>query len=336
VAEKNPKRRLLNAKAAKKNAKIKEKGRYMKNKLHGIFVAMVTPMKANEQVDFKKLEKHADYLIRQKVHGLIPLGSTGEYYALTPKERHDVVKATISAAKGRVPVVVGTNAGSTMDVIEYSKQAEKLGAVGILLAPPYYSLPTLDELFGHFKAVNNAIGIPIMLYNYPGRTGVDMPPDFIIEQLTKLKNVQYVKESTGEITRISKLIRCCGDRLGVFCGGDTIALESFMLGVVGWVGGTANVIPQSHVLLYELACQMCDYDDARALYFKMLPTLSLMEGDGKYTQYVKTACRLMGNNVGPLRRPLQSATPDECVRLAKALSLLEEGACCRKFTAKKK
>lgn len=299
----------------------------MKQKLSGIYVATVTPMTAAGDVDPAALERHVEHLIGQGVHGLVPLGSTGEYYALSPKERHDVLARTLAAARGRVPVVAGTNAGATRDVIAYSREAEKLGASGVLLAPPYYSLPTPDELYEHFRAVNDAIGIPIMLYNYPGRTGVDMPPDYIAGRLTRLKNVRYVKESTGEINRISTLIRGCGDRLGVFCGGDTVALESFMLGAVGWVGGTSNAIPRSHVELYDLACVKRDYDAARALYFRMLPTLSLMEGEGKYTQYVKSACRLMGHDAGPLRAPLRLATPEECRRLAEALSGLDEAAC---------
>ena len=294
----------------------------MTTKLHGVLAALVTPMTADEEIDFGRLAEHIEYLIRQGIHGLIPLGSTGEYYALSPAERHDVLRATIAAAAGRVPVVAGTNAGSTREVVEYSRQAERLGAVGVLLAPPYYSLPRLDELFEHFRAVNDAIGIPIMLYNYPGRTGVDMLPD-LIERLATLANVRYVKESTGEIVRISTLIRRCGDRLGVFCGADTAALESFTLGAVGWVGGVANVLPKSHVELYELAVQQRDYDAARRLYFAMLPTLGLMEGEGKYTQYVKAACGLKGYPVGPPRRPLRPATADECDHLREALGGLE-------------
>jgi 4-hydroxy-tetrahydrodipicolinate synthase len=296
----------------------------MKTKIHGILVALVTPMTAKEEIDFGKLARHSDYLIRQGVHGLIPLGSTGEYYALNAKERQAVLKVTLKAAAGRVPVIAGTNAGATREVVEYSRQAERLGCAGVLLAPPYYSLPTPDELFEHFRAVNNAIGIPIMLYNYPGRTGVDMSPEFI-ERLAKLSNVRYVKESTGEIVRVSTLIRRCGDRLGVFCGADTAALESFVLGAVGWVGGVANVLPKSHVQLYELAVERGDYAAARALYFKMLPTLTLMEGGGKYTQFVKAACGLTGHPVGPPRRPLRPATTAECGRLRAALQQLAEG-----------
>jgi 4-hydroxy-tetrahydrodipicolinate synthase len=290
----------------------------MSNTFHGIFPALVTPMTADEEIDFPGLEQFVDYLIGAGVHGLVPLGSTGEYYALGAQERHDVLKAVIDVAAGRVPVVAGANAGSTREVVMYCRQAESLGAAGVLLAAPYYSLPREEELLRHFAAVDAAIGIPIMLYNYPGRTGVDMSPEFI-ERLAGLDRVRYVKESTGEIARISELLRRCGERLTLFCGCDTVALESFVLGAAGWVGGVANVLPREHVRLYELAVERRDYAAARELYFRMLPVLSLMEGGGKYTQYVKAGCGLTGHPAGPPRRPLLPPTAEELDGLRAAI-----------------
>ena len=298
----------------------------MKEKLYGILAALVTPMKANEEIDYATLGEFTDYLIRCGVHGLIPLGSTGEYYALSAAEREAVIRTVLEAAHGRVPVIAGTNAGGTRDVIAFSRQAEQLGCAGVMLAAPYYSLPSPAELYAHFRAVNNAIGIPIMLYNYPKRTGVDMSPEFIA-RLAELKNIRYVKESTGEMPRITELLRRCGDRLGVFCGCDTIALESLMVGAIGWVGGVVNVLPVSHVRLYELVVEKKDYPAARKLFFEMLPTLELMEGGGKYTQWVKAACGLMKRPVGPPRAPLREATAAEKRLLKSALEKLHEGRC---------
>jgi len=295
-----------------------------KHSFHGIFVALVTPMEPDQEIDYPKLSALTEHLIRRGVHGLVPLGSTGEYYALSADERERVIRTVLEAADGRVPVVAGTNAGSTRDVIAFSRQAEELGSQGVMLAAPYYSLPRLQELFVHFKAVNDTIGVPIMLYNYPGRTGVDMPPDFI-ERLAELKNLRYVKESTGEMPRITELLRRCGDRLGVFCGCDTIALESLMVGAIGWVGGVANVLPASHAKLYELVVEREDYPAARKLFFEMLPTLELMEGGGKYTQWVKAACGLLGHDCGAPRRPLGPASKSECAQLRKALRQVAEG-----------
>jgi 4-hydroxy-tetrahydrodipicolinate synthase len=290
----------------------------------GVFTALVTPMKANGELHLPKLERLVNNQIKQGIHGLIPLGSTGEFYALTATEREQVITTTLKVAAGRVPVVAGVNAGATRDVVAYARQAEKLGCSGVMVAAPYYSLPRPDELFRHISAVNNAIGIPIMIYNYPGRTGVDMATDFIAS-LTKLKNVRYVKESTGEMARMTTLMRLCGDRLGVFCGCDTLALESLMVGTVGWVGGVANVLPASHVKLYELTVEKRDYVAARKLFFELLPTLELMEGGGKYTQWVKAACGLMGFDSGAPRQPLCAASKAECAQLLAALTFCEEG-----------
>ncbi|MEI6674821.1 MAG: 4-hydroxy-tetrahydrodipicolinate synthase [Verrucomicrobiota bacterium] len=293
-------------------------------RFHGVFTALVTPLKASGELHLPKLERLVEHQIRQGIHGLIPLGSTGEFYALSPAERQQVLETTLATAAGRVPVVAGANAGSTRDVIGFARQAELLGCAGVLLAAPYYSLPTPAELFRHFRAVNAAIGIPIMLYNYPGRTGVDMSPEFIA-RLAELENVRYVKESTGEMARMTTLMRLCGDRLGVFCGCDSIALESFMVGALGWVGGIANVLPASHAKLYELSVVNKDYVRARKLFFDMLPTLELIEGGGRYTQWVKAACAIMGYDCGSPRQPLGPATKAEVVQLRQALQQCAEG-----------
>ncbi|KAB2641152.1 MAG: 4-hydroxy-tetrahydrodipicolinate synthase [Verrucomicrobia bacterium] len=293
-------------------------------RFRGIFTALVTPMKANGDIHPLKLERFVEHQISQGIHGLIPLGSTGEFYALTPAERQQVLEITLASANGRVPVVAGANAASTREVVAFAQQAEQLGCAGVLLAAPYYSLPTPEELFAHFRTINDAINIPIMLYNYPGRTGVDMSPQFIAS-LTALHNVRYVKESSGEMARMTTLMRLCGDRLGVFCGCDTLALESFVVGALGWVGGVANVLPASHAKLYELSVVKKDHAAALKLFFEMLPILELMEGGGKYTQWVKAACAMLGRDVGTPRQPLCAAAKTELGALRQALRQCAEG-----------
>jgi len=290
------------------------------NEFRGIFPALVTPMTPDEEIDLATLDTLVNYLIEQGVHGVIPLGSTGEYYALSAQEREEVLTTAIDAADGRVPVLAGANAGATREVVGYCLQAERLGAAGVMLAAPYYSLPTNDELVEHFRAVAESIDIPIMLYNYPGRTGVDMTPD-VIERLAELDRIQYVKESSGQVSRISEIIRRCGEKITVFCGCDTAALESFILGAAGWVGGVVNLLPKQHVELFRLVVKEGDIPVARELYYKLLPVLSMMEG-GKYTQFVKAGCKLAGHPVGPPRRPLLPATPDEIAKLKELLSPL--------------
>jgi len=295
--------------------KASGKNKSLPGDFRGIFTALVTPMTKTGGLDEAMLTKFVVHMIKDGVHGLIPLGSTGEYYALSPEERQRVLRVTLEAAHGRVPVLAGVNAGSTRDVTAYARQAEKMGCSGVLLAAPYYSLPAPDELFEHCRAVNNAIGIPIMLYNYPGRTGVDMKPEWVAE-LSQLKNVCYIKDSSGDMTRISSLIRLCGDRLGVFCGCDTLAFESFAVGALGWVSGVPNVTPRSFVKLYELAVVKQDYAAARKLYMKMLPLLKYAES-GRYTQLVKAGCALKGYAVGAPRAPL-------CAVSKKAVAMLSE------------
>lgn len=294
----------------------------MKNALKGVIAALVTPMTTEEELDLDGLGEVVDYLIAEGVQGLAPLGSTGEYYALTSSERQAVVKTTLEATGGRVPVLVGANAGSTREVVKYAREAESQGAQGLLLAAPFYSLPTANELFEHFRVVDDAIGIPIMLYNYPGRTGVDMTPE-LIERLAELKNVCYVKESTGDVTRVSEIIRRSGEKLRVFCGCDTLALESMRLGAVGWVGGVVNVLPKEHVKLFELAREKRDMAAAQELFNRLLPLLSMMENEGKYTQFVKAGCTLVGRPVGPPRRPLLSPSSEEIERLRRKLDDLK-------------
>ena len=287
----------------------------MPAKFEGIYTALVTPMTPEEELDTATLTSFVDYLIEEGgIQGIIPLGSTGEYYALSPAERETVLKTTLKAVGGRVPVLAGTNAGATREVVDYSRQAEQLGVDGVLLAAPYYSLPTDDELFEHFRVVSESIGIPIMLYNYPGRTGVDMTPE-LVERLADLEQVQYIKESSGDVSRISEIIRRCGPKLTVFCGCDTAALESFLLGATGWVGGVVNVLPAAHAELFELAVKQQDFLTAKKRYYELLPVLSMMEGGGKYTQFVKAGCAAMGKPVGPPRRPLLPASTEECTAL---------------------
>lgn len=291
----------------------------MRNSFQGVYAALPTPMTEAQEVDCETLAVFVDFLIETGgVHGLVALGSTGEYYALTAQEREAVVAATLGAAAGRVPVLVGANAGSTRDVVAYSRRAQQQGAAGLLLAAPYYSLPTPAELLEHFRAVDRAVDIPIMLYNYPGRTGVDMTPE-LVERLAGLDHVRYVKESSGDVARVAEILRRCGGKITVFCGCDTVALEGFLLGATGWVGGVVNVLPQEHAKLFDLTLKKRDMPAARELYRSLLPVLALFEGGGKYTQFVKAGCELMGHPVGPPRQPLLPPSAEETALLKRAL-----------------
>jgi 4-hydroxy-tetrahydrodipicolinate synthase len=292
----------------------------MPGTFRGVFAALVTPMTAGEEVDLPALGSLVEHLIAQGIHGLVPLGSTGEFYALSDEERCRVVDATIEAAAGRVPVLVGATAGSTREAMARGAYAQRAGADGLLLAAPYYSLPSGEELVAHVAAVEDALDLPIMLYNYPDRTGVDLTPE-LVARLAERAGIQFVKESSGDAARVTEIIRRSGDRITVFCGCDSLALESLVMGAAGWVTGAANLLPAELVRLYGLATEDGDLAEARRLDYRLLPILSYLEAGG-YTQKCKAGCGLRGQPVGPPRRPLLPLDAADEERLAALLSEL--------------
>lgn len=285
----------------------------------GVFPALITPMHEDESLDLEALALHIETMLDAGVHGLVPLGSTGEFYALSDEERRTVLARTLEVTQGRVPVIAGTNAASTRAVIRYSVEAQMMGADALLLAPPYYSLPTADELFEHYRLVSQAVSIPIMLYNFPGRTGVDIDVD-LVERLAALDNVQALKESTGDLARFRELAERLGDRLSLFCGADAIPLECFEAGAPGWVAGIANVLPAEHVRLFE-EFRAGDPEAARTTMGRLLPILSCIEHSGCYTQLVKSLWAAKQDRCGRPRHPLLPA-PQALVQ--EALGLLEQ------------
>jgi 4-hydroxy-tetrahydrodipicolinate synthase len=285
----------------------------------GVFTALVTPMTPDEELDLGALAAHVDRQVAGGVHGLVALGSTGEYYALSPAEREAVVRTVVGTARGRVPVLVGPNAGATREAVAYARQAEQAGAAGLLVSAPYYSLPSPGELVEHVRAVAGATALPVMLYNYPGRTGVDMTPD-VVERLAEIPTVRSIKESTGDITRVSAILRRCGGRLAVFCGCDTEALENFVLGATGWVTGVANFAATPAVELFRRAVDRGDFLAAREAHGRLLPLLAYLENSGTYTQSVKAACALAGHPVGPPRRPLRALAENDVRALREVLT----------------
>ncbi len=268
----------------------------------GVFPALLTPMREDGSLDLAALAEHIENLLRAGVHGLVALGSTGEFYALDAEERRAVLARTIEVTRARVPVLAGTNAASTREVLRLSKEAQNLGAEALLLAPPYYSLPTSRELFEHYRLVSQAVSIPIMLYNFPARTGVDLDVD-LVERLCGLENIQAIKESTGDLDRFRSLSDRLERRISLYCGADAIPLESFEMGAQGWVAGIANVIPEAHVRLYE-AFRSGDLAEARAIRDRILPLLAFIEHSGCYTQLVKALWAGKSGKSGKSRLPL--------------------------------
>jgi 4-hydroxy-tetrahydrodipicolinate synthase len=284
----------------------------------GILVPMLTPFTEDDELDIPALNGHIDFLVAGGVHGLIPAGSTGEAMSLSPDEYRTVVAETVRHVAGRVPVIAGCSANATRQVVANCRQAEELGADGIMLVHPYYSLPDERELCTHYETVSKSVNVPVIIYNNPFTTGVDAKPELLV-RLSELPHIEYVKESSGDATRILRLIEGSRGRLAVLCGTDNLALEGFLVGARGWVAGAANVIPQQCAALYRLAVEERRFDEALALYRQLYAYLTVAEATGKFVQVNKAALALLGRRAGPPRPPLQHIDGELLERTRRAL-----------------
>nr|WP_306268443.1 dihydrodipicolinate synthase family protein [Pararhizobium sp. IMCC3301] len=277
----------------------------MTKRIRGTFSVMVTAFDGNGAVDLKAMAAFTEWQVAEGIHGLIPLGSTGEFLSMTDAERHDVAKCVIDTVNDRVPVFIGTGAEYTDDVIRYSQQAEALGADGVMIIPPFYSTPTEDELFEHFRRIAEAITIPVMLYNNPATANIDLTPA-IVARLSTIPRVDYIKESTMDVTRVRDILDLCGDRMTVF--GGIMGYESFMNGAEGWIAVGSNLMPREFSRLFELSVDEQDIDAARALYRQILPVIRLVGGH-RYVAATKSGLGMLGHAVGKPRAP-RLPTPD--------------------------
>ncbi|MDR6154735.1 4-hydroxy-tetrahydrodipicolinate synthase [Acidovorax delafieldii] len=270
------------------------------SKFRGTYTVLITPLTADGQhVDVPALKKLVNWQIEQGIHGLIPLGSTGEFLSLTPEERQLVIETCVSTAAKRVPVLIGTGAEWTDECVRLSREAQTMGADGVMIIPPFYSSPTDDELFTHYRKVGEAIDIPIMVYNNPATANVDLKPE-LVARLSRIDACQYIKESTLEVTRVRDIIELCGDRMTVFAG--ILGYESFWLGAQGWVAVCSNLIPQMSARLFELVADERNQPEALALYKKMLPIVRWVGGH-RYVAASKDGLAMMGLPVGQPRAP---------------------------------
>lgn len=291
-------------------------------RFEGVYAVIVTPFKDDEELDERALRSHLEFLIKEGgVHGIIANGSTGEVFSLTDSERARVMEVVLETVNHRVPVLIGASANATRDCIRYAVAAERAGADGIMLVHPYYCLPKEDELYEHYLEIDRSIGLPIMIYNNPWTTGIDMKPELLARIVHASRNIRYVKESSGDEARVGQILELLGDNITVFNGWDNIILEHFLVGARGWVAGSANVIPRQCVQLYKLAVQDEDFVRARELYRELYSFLTLVEASGKFVQYCKWSLKEMGRPVGPTRRPMRLPTDTaEISALRKALA----------------
>ncbi|MEO2066592.1 MAG: 4-hydroxy-tetrahydrodipicolinate synthase, partial [Desulfurobacteriaceae bacterium] len=215
----------------------------------GIYVAIPTPFKEGK-VDQEALRKHIKFLIENGVDGIVPCGTTGESATLSYEEHEEVIAVTIEEAKGKVKVIAGTGSNSTSEAIMLTEFAYKAGADGALLITPYYNKPNQEGLYLHFKAVAEAVPIPIVLYNVPSRTGVNMLPE-TVARLAEVDNIVAIKEATGSTNVATEIVNLCGDRIEVLSGDDLTFFPLLTVGAKGVISVTANVVPERVVKMYR-------------------------------------------------------------------------------------
>lgn len=271
----------------------------------GSIVAIVTPFK-NGKVDEKALGNLIEWHIKQGTNAIVPCGTTGESATLDYEEHHRVIRFTVEAVNKRVPVIAGTGANATDETIMITKEAKKSGADAALVVVPYYNKPTQEGLYRHYKAVAEAAKIPLILYNVPGRTALNMLPS-TVARLAEIRNIVAIKEATGDMKQASEIIRLCGNRLSVLSGDDFTTLPMMALGGKGTISVSANVAPR-------LVSQMCalwekgKFDEARKLHFKLEPLNAAMFIETNPIP-VKTALALMGKIREEFRLPLCEMAP---------------------------
>lgn len=281
----------------------------------GSIVAIVTPFKKGK-VDEKALGDLIEWHISQGTHGIVPCGTTGESATLDYKEHYRVIDFTIKAVNKRIPVIAGTGANATDETIMITKQAKKYGADAALLVTPYYNKPTQEGLYRHFKEVAKAVDIPIVLYNVPGRTAVNLLPS-TVARLSEIENIVAIKEASGDMKQVSEIIRLCGDKITVLSGDDFTTLPLLALGGKGVISVSANVAPKD-------VSTMCsswlkgNYEKARVIHYKLEPLNAAMFIETNPIP-VKTALAMMGKIQEELRLPLCEMSPANKEKLRKVL-----------------
>ncbi|MBZ5708703.1 dihydrodipicolinate synthase family protein [Nannocystis pusilla] len=288
--------------------------------LRGIVAYPITPFTAAGRVDERLLAKLVDDMLAAGVHALAPLGSTGVLPYLSDDEREAVAELVVKRVGGRVPTLVGVSSLTTERTVHHARHAEKLGASAVMIIPMSYWKLTDAEIVAHFDAVARAIAIPIALYNNPATGGLDLGPD-TIARLLQIPNVTMVKESTGDVHRMHRLVQLCGDDVAFYNGSNPLALAALVAGARGWCTAAPHVIPRLNVELYD-AVTRGDLAGARRLFYRQLPFLQFIVAHG-LPRAISAALELMGTRVGPLRAPLRPLASERVEELRAILVALQ-------------
>jgi len=278
-------------------------------KFEGIYTPLVAPFYDDYTLNKDAMERTVNMLIEAGVHGIIVAGTTGEYYAMSKKERVFLMGLAKEMINGRLPMIIGTGAMRTEDSIEYAKAAKDHGADAILVATPPYAYPTGREIALHALAIDRAANLPVMLYNYPGRMSVNMDEE-TLDRLGRSANFCAIKESSGDPNRLHMLARDY-PHIALSCGMDDQALEFFAWGARSWVCAGSNFAPEAHIALYQACAIEGDFSKGRAIMSAMLPLMRVLEQGGKFVQCIKYGLTLRGIDAGPPRRPLHPLNKDD-------------------------
>ena len=288
---------------------------------NGIYTPIITPYHDDGTVHWDALSEVVDYLLAAGVHGIISGGSTGENYTQTVAERIALAEFVQTRINGRCPFVVGTGAMLVDESLVLADAARKMRADAILLASPPYAVPTDRENALNALAIDKVANLPVMLYNYPHRTGTMMGPEFL-DRVGRSRNFCGIKESSGDINRVHLLARDY-PHIQLGCGMDDQALEFFAWGAPFWVCGGSNFLPKEHIALYDACVGRGDFTAGRRIMAAMLPLMRVLEQGGKFIQTIKYGVTLNGIEAGAMRRPLIGLNKDEKRALEQVVRVLK-------------
>jgi len=282
----------------------------------GVFVAIVTPFK-NGKIDEEALRGLIDFQITGGVDGIVPCGTTGESATLNHEEHDQVIRIVVDACKGKASVLAGTGSNSTQEAIQLSRNAKNAGADGLLQITPYYNKPNQEGLYHHFSSIADAVDLPIVLYNVPSRTSVNMVPETVV-RLAKIEKIVGIKEASGSLQAISKIIDNCGKDFTVLSGDDPLLWPILAIGGKGVISVTANILPAKVAALCKAAA-IGDIAGARSLHYELMDINDSLFIDTNPIP-VKAALHLMGKIENELRGPLIKLSKDTLERLKKAMA----------------
>ena len=282
----------------------------------GSAVAIITPFKEDSSVNYEKLEELLEWHIKENTDAIVICGTTGEASTMSVEERQKTIKFTVDIVNKRIPVIAGTGTNDTKSSIEMSKYAETVGVDGLLVITPYYNKTNAEGLIRHFKSIDNEVNIPIIVYNVPSRTGVNITPKDLLK-LSKLKNITAIKEASGNISQIAAMKALCKDTIDIYSGNDDQIVPIMALGGLGVISVVANILPKK---IHDMTMHHLNGNNNEALDIQ-LETLDLINKLFIETNPipVKTALNLMGFEVGGFRLPLYEMNSDNLTLLKSSL-----------------